>query len=81
VLIYTTVNNNPLKLIGAQSDGAGGRLRFIDFPVYDIGIQAVSGNRFYAIDDGPGAVEIVDSTSGENGTPVNFNDPRWYEGV
>ena len=36
VLIYTTVNNNPLKLIGAQSDGAGGRLRFIDFPVFGI---------------------------------------------
>jgi len=49
--------------------------------VSDIGIQAVSGNRFYAINDGPGAIEIVDSISGENGTPVNFNDPRWYKGV
>jgi hypothetical protein len=49
--------------------------------VSDIDIQAVSGNRFYAINEGPGATEIVDSTSGESGTPVNFNDPRWYEGV
>jgi hypothetical protein len=80
-IVYTASGNIALTIIGAQSDGAGGRLRFIYFPAYDIDIQAVSGNRFYAIDDGPGAVEIVDSISGENGTPNNFNDSRWYEGV
>jgi hypothetical protein len=53
----------------------------VALPIYDVDIQAASGNRFYPINDGPGAIEIVDSISGENGTPVNFNDPRWYEGV
>lgn len=33
----------------------------VNFPVFDIDIQAVSGNRFYAIDDGPGATIIRDT--------------------
>jgi hypothetical protein len=66
-----------LSFIGATPSGSA----TIEFPIYDADIQAVSGNRFYAINDGPGATEILDSISGENGTPNNFNDPRWYEGV
>jgi len=77
VTIINSDSNTYINSIGANNTGGNSA----NFPIYDVDIQAASGDRFYAIDDGPGAIEIVDSISSENGTPVNFNDPRWYEGV
>lgn len=64
-----------MNSIGARQDGG---LNPSGFPIYDVDIQAASGNRFYAINDGWSANPVIaDSIGGNNATANNFEESNW----
>ncbi len=74
VMLTSTVTSALVKLF-VKDITVSGRLTG---KVYDISITAVSGNRFYPVDDGFGANPVlVDTLNAQHGTAVNFNESRW----
>lgn len=78
-VVLTVISPTNISLVGAQWNVIGAStLRTLSTPMYDLDIQAVSGNRFYPINDGFGANPVIaDTLGGQHGTAMNFNEERW----
>jgi hypothetical protein len=77
-VVLTITTTSFMTHVGSNTVGGSNA----NFPIYDVDVQAVSGNRFYAINDGWASNPVIaDSVGGQHGTAINFNEPRWYEGV
>lgn len=71
---FTLTGNTSLSVLGAREDTTAG----IAYPIYDISITAVSGNRFYPVNDGFAVNPLIaDTLGGQDGTAMNFNEARW----
>lgn len=80
VATFTTAGD--LNTIGRNNTTSAD---YIDFPIYDVGIQAVSGNRFYSIDkkgwtiQNQKIVNLLDESGDTDGESVNFTEDGWIE--
>jgi len=73
--MVATSATNELVYIGTRATSISDH---IYFPLYDLDITAVSGNRFYPIDDGFGVNPLIaDTLGGQDGAANNFNASRW----
>lgn len=75
IKVTATTATNVITL-AASNDGD----ESCDFPVYDLDIQAVSGNRFYSVDDGFSVNPVISDKLGSgstDGTAINFNQSNW----
>lgn len=75
VMITSTVSSSLVKLFVKDIAPLAG---YLTGEVYDISITAVSGNRFYPVNDGfPVNPLIADTLGGQDGAAMNFNESRW----
>lgn len=75
VMLTSTVSSSLVKLFVKDIAPLSG---YLSGEVYDISITAVSGNRFYPVNDGFAVNPLIaDTLSGQNATAVNFNEARW----
>ena len=75
-VVFTLTGATTFSEFGKQT-GSGNHFGGV---LYDLGVTAVSGSRFYPIDDGwADNPAIRDTVGGQDGTAINFNEENWTE--
>lgn len=79
VLTFTEVSG--VELLGTiehNHSGAGDSTSWYEGSIFNVVVRAGSDVRNYPINEGVGATEIKDIVGGKHGTPMNFDDGRWF---